>query len=132
MISTGAWPWSKTGGFTVVAGIAILAGAISTGSVRRGREVALLKTLGMTRRGVAAAFAVEYALVGIVAGAIGAAGGTVLAWGVVTRGFEIPWRLDSLPVTVALGASVALAVLAGLAASLRALERRPIEVLRAE
>jgi putative ABC transport system permease protein len=120
------------GGFTVVAGIAILAGAISASSARRGREVALLKTLGMTRRGVAATFAVEYALIGLVAGAIGATGGTVLAWGVVTRGFEIPWRFDPLSLTAALAASVALAVAAGLAASFRALEKRPIEVLRTE
>ena len=120
------------GGFTVVAGIAILAGAVSAGSARRGREVALLKTLGMTRRGVAATFAVEYALVGLVAGAIGAVGGTVLAWGVVTRGFEIPWRFAPLSLAAALAASVALAVVAGLAASVRALERRPIEVLRGE
>ena len=120
------------GGFTVVAGIAILAGAISAGAARRGREVALLKTLGMTRRGVAATFAVEYALVGLVAGVIGALGGTVLAWGVVTRGFEISWRFDPLALAVALAASIALAVTAGLAASLRALEKRPIEVLRAE
>ncbi|HEY7213486.1 MAG TPA: FtsX-like permease family protein, partial [Thermoanaerobaculia bacterium] len=120
------------GGFTVAAGIAILAGAISAAAARRGREVALLKTLGMTRRGVAATFAVEYALVGLVAGTIGAIGGTVLAWGVVTRGFEIPWRFDPLALSVALATSVALAVVAGLAASLRALERRPIEVLRAE
>ncbi len=120
------------GGFTVVAGIAILAGAISAGSVRRGREVALLKTLGMTRRGVAATFAVEYALVGLVAGAIGAVGGTVLAWAVVTRGFEIPWRFEPVSFAVALAASTVLAVVAGLAASLRALEKRPIEVLRAE
>ena len=120
------------GGFTVVAGIAILAGAISAGSVRRGREVALLKTLGMTRRGVAATFAVEYALIGLVAGVIGAAGGTVLAWGVLTRGFEIPWKLDPASIAVAVVASVLLTILAGLAASLRALERRPIEVLRSE
>jgi predicted lysophospholipase L1 biosynthesis ABC-type transport system permease subunit len=51
---------------------------------------------------------------------------------VVTRGFEIPWRFDPVTSAVALAASVALAVLAGLAASLRALERRPIEVLRVE
>ncbi|HEY0515419.1 MAG TPA: FtsX-like permease family protein [Thermoanaerobaculia bacterium] len=120
------------GGFTVVAGIAILAGAVSAGSARRGREVALLKTLGMTRRGVAATFAVEYALVGLVAGAIGAVGGAVLAWGVVTRGFKIPWALDPWILTAALAASILLTVIAGLAASLRALERRPIEVLRAE
>ncbi|HEY4561913.1 MAG TPA: FtsX-like permease family protein, partial [Thermoanaerobaculia bacterium] len=120
------------GGFTVVAGIAILAGAVSAGSARRGREVALLKTLGMTRRGVAATFAVEYALVGLVAGLIGAVGGTALAWGVVTRGFEIPWTFAPLNLGVALAGTILLAVVAGLAASLRALERRPIEVLRTE
>lgn len=120
------------GGFTVVAGVAILAGAISASTARRGREVALLKTLGMTRRGVAATFAVEYALIGLVAGTIGTLGGTALAWGVVTRGFEIPWKFDPAILALALAASVALAVVAGLAASLRALERRPIEVLRAE
>jgi putative ABC transport system permease protein len=120
------------GGFTVVAGIAILAGAVSAGSARRGREVALLKTLGMTRRGVAATFAVEYALVGLVAGLIGAVGGTALAWGVVTRGFEIPWTFAPLNLAVALAGTILLAVVAGLAASFRALERRPIEVLRTE
>jgi putative ABC transport system permease protein len=120
------------GGFTVLAGIAILGGAVSAGSARRGREVALLKTLGMTRPGVAGAFAVEYALVGLVAGLIGAAGATVLAYMVVTRGFELPWELQAWPVAAALGGAVVLAVGAGLAASARALERRPIEVLRAE
>jgi putative ABC transport system permease protein len=120
------------GGFTVVAGIAILAGAVSAGSARRGREVALLKTLGMTRRGVATTFAVEYALIGLVAGGIGAAGGVALAWGVVTQGFRLPWVLDAGPLTIALVASVLLTVVAGLAASLRSLQRRPIEVLRTE
>jgi len=120
------------GGFTVLAGIAILAGAVSAGSARRGREVALLKTLGMTRRGVAGAFAVEYALIGLVAAAIGAGGGYVLAWGVITRGFELTWEIQPWPLVIALLAGVTLTVVAGLAASLRALERRPIEVLRAE
>jgi putative ABC transport system permease protein len=120
------------GGFTVLAGVAILAGAVSAGSARRGREVALLKTLGMTRRGVAAAFAVEYALIGLVAAAIGAGGGYLLAWGVITRGFEMTWQLQPWPFAAALAAGVVLTVLAGLAASLRALEMRPIEVLRAE
>jgi putative ABC transport system permease protein len=120
------------GGFTVVAGIAILAGAVSAGSARRGREVALLKTLGMTRRGVATTFAVEYALIGLVAGLIGATGGAALAWGVVTQGFRLPWVLAGGPLTIALAASVLLTVAAGLGASLRSLQRRPIEVLRAE
>jgi putative ABC transport system permease protein len=120
------------GAFTVLSGIAILAGGIAAGSVRRGREVALLKTLGVTRRGVAASFAVEYALLGLAAGAIGAAGGLLLAWGVVTRGFHLAAELDLSPASIAVAASAALTVAAGLAASVRALERRPIEVLRQE
>ena len=81
------------GGFTVVAGIAILAGAVSAGSARRGREVALLKTLGMTRRGVAATFAVEYALIGLVAGVIGAIGGSVARLGGGDPGVRDPLDL---------------------------------------
>ncbi len=120
------------GGFTVLAGIAILAGAVSAGAGRRGREVALLKTLGVTRRGVIATFAVEYALIGLVAGVIGAAAGAVLAWAVLTRGFEMDWSFQPLPLATAVAGSILLTVVAGLAASARALERRPIEVLRGE
>ena len=56
------------GGFTVLAGVAILAGSVSAGSLRRGREAALLKTLGVTRRGSSPIFAVEHALTGPVTG----------------------------------------------------------------
>ncbi len=120
------------GGFTVLAGIAILAGAISAGAARRGREVALLKTLGLTRAGVVRVFAVEYALLGVVAGVLGATAGAVLAWAVLTRGMEVRWRLDSAPILAAIAGTVLLAVLAGVAASWGALRRRPVEALRAE
>lgn len=118
------------GGFTVLAGVAILAGAISAGSLRRGREVALLKTLGMTRRTVLGTFAVEYALIGLVAAVIGAVGGTLLSWGVLRRGFDLTWSFQPVPFTTAIAGAVLLAIAAGVAASLRAIERRPIEVLR--
>lgn len=120
------------GGFTVFAGIAILAGAVAAGSARRGREVALLKTLGMTRRGVASAYMVEYALIGLVAGTIGAGGGALLAWRVLAEGFELTWRPEPLPFVLAVLATALLTIGAGLAASVRALEKRPIEVLRGE
>ena len=57
------------GGFTALAGLAILAGAVAAGASRRGREVALSKSLGMTRAQVAALFAVESALAGQTCGA---------------------------------------------------------------
>jgi putative ABC transport system permease protein len=120
------------GAFTVLAGIAILAGSVSAGSIRRGREVALLKTLGVTRRGVASIFAVEHALTGLVAGAIGTLGGLLVARQILSRGFELPWEVDLKPLAIALAGSVLLAATAGVAASLRALRRRPAEVLRGE
>jgi putative ABC transport system permease protein len=118
------------GGFTVLAGIAILAGAVSAGAVRRSREVAICKALGMTRAQVAAAFAVEYALVGGVAGVVGAAGGVVMAALITRLGLEIPWAWHPAAVAAAVVIAVALSVLAGLVASARALAVPPLVVLR--
>ena len=120
------------GGFTVLAGITILAGAVSAGSVRRAREVALLKTLGMTRRDIVGVFSVEYALVGLVAGVIGSAGAGLVAWVVLTRMMEVAWRFHPVPYAATIAGSVVLTVAAGIAASTRALSRRPVEVLRGE
>jgi len=118
------------GGFTVLAGLAILGGAASAAAARRGREVALLKAIGCTRRQVALIFAVEYAVTGLVAGVIGAAGGSLAAWAVVTRGLELEWRLDPGALAVAVACTMVLATVAGLTVSVRALARRPVEVLR--
>ena len=118
------------GGFTVLAGIAILAGAVSAGAARRGREAALLKTLGMTRAQVGTVFAVEYSLVGGVAGVIGTVGGVVLAWAVTRFGFEVPWAWSPAALAAAVVLTVALSVGAGLAASARALAVRPVAALR--
>ena len=118
------------GGFTALAGLAILAGAIAAGSARRGREAALSKSLGMTRGQVAALFAVESALAGLLAGAIGAVAGTILGAQVLDRGMEIPYRLALAPPAIAIVLTAVLAAVAGLAASATALARRPIEALR--
>lgn len=118
------------GGLTVFAGLAILAGAVSASQVRRGGEVALLKTLGMTRRQVVAAFATEYALTGLVAGLVGSAGGAALAWFTLTVGMEVSWHVEPLWLLAAVGATVLLSVASGLAASTGALRKRPVEALR--
>ncbi len=117
------------GGFTVLSGIVILAGSVAARAVRRGREVALLKTLGMTRRGVVGVLAVEQALVGALAGVVGAAGAYVLARVVLAR-MELPARPDVLPVFVAVLVSATCAAAAATLARARALTRKPIEVLR--
>ncbi|MEM9800233.1 MAG: FtsX-like permease family protein [Planctomycetota bacterium] len=116
--------------FTILTGIAILAGAIAASSLRRGAEAALLKALGVTRRGVATLFAVEYGLLGFVAGLIGGLGALALSWAFLNYGLDLRGMpsLASVPLA-AIGTGV-LAVLAGLSASARALRVRPIESLR--
>jgi len=120
------------GSFSVLAGIAILAGSVSAGTVRRAREVALYKAIGMTRSQVAATLALEYALVGLVSGVIGAAGGVLLAWNISRFGFQIAWVWRPEVYLAAVAAAVALTVIAGVGASLRALAVRPVAVLRWE
>ncbi len=118
------------GGFTALAGVVILAGAVASTSLRRSQEVALLKTMGVTRGGVAALFATEYALSGLLAGCVGSLGAYALAWAflehVADLGAELPWAI--LPVAILL--TGLLAVSAGLAASGRALRVPPVESLR--
>ncbi len=120
------------GSFSILAGILILAGGISAGSVQRGQTVALLKTLGMTRREVAAMMATEYALIGGVAGVIGTAGGALLSWFVLTRSMELPWQPYPWLILLSLGLTVLLTALTGIVSSWGALQRRPLEVLRAD
>ena len=123
---------SWLGGFTVATGAVILAGAVSAAAARRGREIALLKTLGMTRRQVVARFAVEYAVVGAIAGLVGAAGANVLAWAVLTRGFEMSWSLRPATTAAAVLLSVVLTAATAVAAGWGALQRRPLAALKAE
>lgn len=123
------------GSFTVLAGVAILGGAISAGAARRGRDVALLKTLGMTRAEVIRAQAVEFALAGAVAGLLGALSAATIAWGVLRFVMELP--LADQPGTLAtvlvlaLSLTITLATTAGLLASLGPLRRKPLDTLRA-
>jgi putative ABC transport system permease protein len=123
---------SLLGGFTVLAGIVILAGAVSSTVVRRGREIALLKTLGSTRREVIGMFLVENALLGFVAGVVGTAGGSVLARTVVTRGFDLVYEWDPVYLFLAVVATALLTALTSIGAGWGALRRRPMEVLRAD
>ncbi len=116
--------------FTVIAGVVVLGGTVAATQARRAREVALLKTIGMTRRDVAAVFAIEYALTGAVAALVGVAAGGILAWAVLTQVMDLPWSPQFFETAAAAAITVALAVIAGLAASARALATRPVEVLR--
>lgn len=118
------------GSFTIVTGLVILSGAVGTSALRRTREAALLKTLGVTRGGVTRMFAVEYAMVGVVAGGLGAVGGLAVSESFLRYMVEVDADVPWLILPAAAAASAVLATLSGLAASIRALAARPMESLR--
>ncbi|MYB19283.1 MAG: FtsX-like permease family protein [Holophagales bacterium] len=118
------------GSFTVAAALLTLAGAVAASSARRGREAALLKTIGSTRLDVLRAFAAEYVLVGLSAAVVAAVLGSAAAWWLVTRELELAWSFRPWAVLGALAAGSLLSLGTGLLASVGALQRPPIDSLR--
>jgi putative ABC transport system permease protein len=123
---------SVIGGLVLFTGVLILIGAVAVTKFRRTRDAAILKTLGASPRQVGRLLLIEYGVLGVIAGALGAAGGTVLSWGVSRYVLEIGW---SFPFREALGGVALTAILVagtGLGASLDVLRRKPLVTLRAE
>jgi putative ABC transport system permease protein len=118
--------------FAIFAGIVILSSSIIGTRTRRIREVAILKTLGATRRKITTIFSVEFTILGGVAGLMGSLLANGFSLFIVTRYMKIPFHYDALAVLVSVVAMIVLANIAGWAASVRLLGLRPLEVLRAE
>ena len=92
--------------------------------------MALLKTLGVTRAAAAGMLAVEYALIGLVAGTVGTAGANLLAWGVQTWLMRLSWEPLWGPSGVAVLACAGGTAVAGVVGNLRALQTKPGAMLR--
>jgi putative ABC transport system permease protein len=117
--------------FSIFAGIIILASSIAGTKYRRIREVVVLKTLGATRGRIAGIFSIEFAVLGLVAGAVG-----LVFANLITRTLLHQLNVAYQPHLV-LNASVlagtsALTVATGWIASHRVLGQKPLEVLREE
>lgn len=119
-------------GFAIFAGVIILSSSVAGTRYRRIREVAILKTLGGTRAKIRGVFAVEFTILGLVGGLIGAILANIFTGIIVQRFLQTSLDFDWLSLVVAMLGTAALANFAGWAASLRILNQRPLEVLRGE
>jgi len=122
---------SIVGGVALASGLLILIGAVAMTKFQRLRDVALLKTLGASSRVIAALLVIEYGLLGIVAGAVGTIGASILSWVVSTRVLDIQWRLEPLTLAAAVLLTAAIVGIAGVLSSVDVLRRKPLAVLRA-
>ena len=106
---------------TLLAGALVLGGAVAADYRRRVYEAVVLKVLGATRRTIAAAFLVEYGLMGLIAAALAAGLGTAIAWLLVTGPPDADWSFAPAAVAALLAAATGLTVAFGFAGAWRAL-----------
>lgn len=130
VLSRVAWAVRFLGFFTVAAGLIVLLGALAATRHQRLRESALLRTLGARRRQVAAVLVSEYAAVGAVAALAGVALAGVGGWALVTRWFELPYRLPWAGITLVWLGSAALAAAVAFLGAREVVARTPVALLR--
>jgi putative ABC transport system permease protein len=118
-------------GFSILAGLMILASSIASSRFRRMREAVVLKTLGATRMRIVRTFSVEFSVLGLLAGSVGVVFANILTR-VLLRKLEVDFHIDWYATLVSLVGTAILATATGWIASYRILGLRPLEVLREE
>jgi len=118
-------------GFSIVAGLTILASSIASTRFRRMREAVVLKTLGATRMRIVRTFSVEFSVLGLLAGAVGVVFANLLTR-VLLHKLDVGFHIEWIATLVALAGTAVLATATGWVASYRILGLRPLEVLREE
>ena len=120
------------GTLVLLSGLLILIGAVAMTKFRRVYEAAIFKTLGATRRLIATVLLFEYGLLGLLAGAIGAAGAIGLTWAISRYALDIPFRpLVGLSFAGVVITALVVATV-GVISSWEVLQRKPLATLRAE
>ena len=114
----------------VLAGIAVLLGAIAAARAARIYDNVILRVLGASRGQLLGLQLAEYALLAAVLAGVALALGTGTAWLVVVKLFEFDWLPDWPVVFGTLGLGLALVILFALAASLPLLRAKPAQALR--
>jgi putative ABC transport system permease protein len=123
---------SFLGAFVLLCGVLILVGSIAMTKFQRIYEVAILKTLGAKRKVLLMMLFIEYGLLGLVAGLVGALASAALSYSVARFVLDIPWTLLPVQTLTGVALTVALVTIVGLGSSLSVLRRKPLATLRAQ
>ena len=114
----------------VLAGIAVLLGAIAAARAARLYDSVILRVLGASRRQLLVLQLAEFGALALVLALVALGLGTLLAWLVVVQMFEFDWLPDWPRILGVLAAGVALVLTFALGASLPLLRARPAQALR--
>ncbi|WP_062343981.1 ABC transporter permease [Novosphingobium sp. CCH12-A3] len=114
----------------ILAGMAVLAGAIAAARERKTYDNVILRVLGASRRQLLVLLVAEYGLLSALLAGVALVLGTGVAWGVIVLLFEFDWLPDWPRILGVLGAGVALVMVLAIAGSIGLLRTRPAQVLR--
>ncbi len=115
---------------TVLAGLAVLMGAIAAARAARTYDTVVLRVLGASRRQILLLQLAEYGLIAALLGLVALALGGVLAWIIITAVFSFDWLPDWGVVIGVLGIGLALVLAFALGGSLPLLRAKPAQALR--
>ncbi|BBC74084.1 ABC transporter permease [Altererythrobacter sp. B11] len=114
----------------VLAGIAVLLGAIAAARAARLYDTVVLRVLGASRAQLLALQMAEFGLIAALLAAVALALGTGLGWLVIVELFDFDWLPDWPRILAVLGGGIALVLTFALAASLPLLREKPAQALR--
>lgn len=114
----------------ILAGMAVLAGAIAAARERKTYDNVILRVLGASRRQLLVLLLAEYGLLCALLAGVALLLGTGVAYGVIVWLFEFDWLPDWPRILSVLGGGVALVMVLAVAGSVGLLRTRPAQVLR--
>lgn len=115
---------------TVLAGLAVLLGAIASARAARTYDTVVLRVLGASRRQILMLQLAEYGMIAGLLALVALALGGLLAWIVITAVFSFDWLPDWGTVLAVLGVGLGLVLAFALAGSLPLLRAKPARALR--
>jgi putative ABC transport system permease protein len=118
--------------FSIVTGLAVLAGAVITGRYQRIQESVLLKTLGASRSQVLRILMVEYLFLGLFSSLSGSILALAATWALARFLFKFTLTIAYLPTVAVLLGTLGLTLLTGMLSSRGIYSRPPLEVLRSD
>jgi putative ABC transport system permease protein len=123
---------SFVGSFVMLTGILILIGSVALTKSQRIYENAILKTLGAKRLTLTAILFIEYAVLGMLAGIIGAVFSTALSFAVTKYILLIDWEFDFRLMLLGVIATALIVMIIGVIASFGVIFKKPLSVLRSQ
>mgnify|MGYP000916120447 CR=1 FL=1 len=117
--------------FAIAAGLVVLFAAITATQDERLFEGAVMRTLGASRRQLVILQLAEFLAIGLLSGAVAAAGSVGLAYALSERALGVPYVFDPVVPLAGLAAGALGVAIAGLIGTRRAVDSPPLAAIRA-